>query len=127
MTHQFEALGRSGVNDIGGKLETFPKPRYTCDVTMTSDEVTAVCPVTGQPDQYTVAIMYTPNDLCIESKSLKLYLQAFRNQGVFCEQLASDIAVHIAEASVPESVRVTVTQKSRGGIVIEATAYWDEG
>ena len=55
---------------------------------MTSDELAAVCPITGQPDLYTAAIEYRPEALCLESKSLKLYLATYRNEGVFCEALA---------------------------------------
>lgn len=123
---QFAALGKSGVNDIGGRLETFDAPLGVNDVTMVSDEVTAVCPVTGQPDQYTVKIAYTPNGKCAESKSLKLYLQSFRNIGVFCEAFAATIARHVMDEIEPVCVTVTVTQKPRGGISITAKCYLDE-
>ena len=126
MKHTFEALGKSGVNDIGGKLETFAAPRTVTDVSMTSDEVTAVCPVTGQPDQYTVTIRYTPNALCIESKSLKLYFQQFRNEGIFCEAFAARIARDVMDTIKPVRVTVNVVQKARGGITISAEAYRDE-
>lgn len=122
----FTALGKSGVNDIAGKLDTFEAPEYVTNVLLTSDEVTAVCPVTGQPDQYTVTIDLVPNGLLIESKSLKLYLQSFRNEGVFCEALSTRIASHIMEQTTAISVTVKVTQKSRGGISITAESYINE-
>jgi 7-cyano-7-deazaguanine reductase len=91
---------------------------------MTSDELTAVCPVTGQPDLYVATIEYSPETLCLESKSLKLYLTAFRNEGAFCEALAVQIRDDVAEAlELPrEKVRVSLEQKARGGITITATA-----
>ena len=91
---------------------------------MTSDELTAVCPITSQPDLYVATIEYSPGALCLESKSLKLYLSGFRNDGHFCEALAVTIRNDVAEAlELPaEKVRVTLKQKSRGGITIAATA-----
>src|SRR6266446_10608100 len=104
-------------------LETFANPGVS-HVEMTSDELIAVCPVTGQPDLYVATIEYWPGDLCIESKSLKLYLSTYRNEGHFCEALAVKIRDDAAEAVElpPEKVRVTLRQKSRGGIAITATA-----
>jgi 7-cyano-7-deazaguanine reductase len=81
-----------------------------------------VCPVTGQPDLYVATIEYSPGPLCLESKSLKLYLNGFRNEGAFCEALAVRIRDDVAEAlELPaEKVRVTLRQKARGGISITA-------
>jgi 7-cyano-7-deazaguanine reductase len=91
---------------------------------MTSDELAAVCPITGQPDLYVAAISYAPDALCLESKSLKLYLSRFRNEGAFCEALAVKIRDDVAGALELESakVRVVLRQKARGGITIVATA-----
>ena len=91
---------------------------------MTSDELAAVCPITGQPDLYIVTIEYWPRALCIESKSLKLYLNSYRNEGHFCEALAVKIRDDVAEAvRLPaDKVRITLKQKARGGITITATA-----
>src|SRR5579872_2090631 len=118
----FVALGHPGSETYGG-LETFPNPGVT-HVDLTSDELTAMCPVTGQPDMYIAQIEYWPERLCIESKSLKLYLMAFRNQGHFAEALAVKIRDDVAEAVevTRDKVSVTLEQKSRGGIVITATA-----
>jgi 7-cyano-7-deazaguanine reductase len=118
----FVALGQPGSDRYAG-LETFPNPGVS-HVEMTSDEVTAVCPVTGQPDLYVATIEYWPDGHCIESKSLKLYLSRYRNEGHFCEALAVRIRDDVAEAvQVPaEKVRVTLRQKARGGITITATA-----
>jgi len=121
-SQEFVALGHAGSEHYAG-LESFPNPGVS-RVEMTSDELTAVCPVTGQPDMYAVSIDYTPRDRCLESKSLKLYLAGFRNEGVFCEALAVKIRDDVAEALGLDSdgVRVRLTQKARGGITIAATA-----
>ena len=121
-SQEFVALGHAGSEHYAG-LETFPNPGVS-RVEMTSDELTAVCPVTGQPDLYEASIEYTPRDRCLESKSLKLYLSSFRNEGVFCEALAVKIRDDVAEALGLEAdgVRVRLTQKARGGITITATS-----
>jgi 7-cyano-7-deazaguanine reductase len=119
---EFVALGRPGSEHYAG-LETFPNPGVT-HVEMTSDELTAMCPVTGQPDFYVATIEYWPGELCMESKSLKLYLSGYRNEGHFCEALAVKIRDDVAEAvQLPaDKVRITLKQKARGGITITATA-----
>ena len=119
---EFVALGHAGSEHYAG-LETFPNPGVS-RVEMTSDELVAVCPVTGQPDLYLASIDYSPADRCLESKSLKLYLNGFRNEGAFCEALAVKIRDDVAEALglSAEDVTVTLEQKARGGITITATA-----
>lgn len=121
-SQEFVALGHAGSEHYAG-LETFENPGVT-RVEMTSDELTAVCPVTGQPDLYVASIAYAPGALCVESKSLKLYLARFRNEGAFGEALAVRIRDDVAEALElqPGDVTVTLTQKARGGITIVATA-----
>ena len=91
---------------------------------MTSDELTSMCPVTGQADFYIARIEYRPRKLCLESKSLKIYLSRFRNDGVFAETLAVQIKKDVAAALKIDKSAVTVklTQKPRGGITINATA-----
>lgn len=119
---EFVALGHAGSGHYAG-LETFENPGVT-RVEMTSDELTAVCPITGQPDMYVVAIEYSAGRLCLESKSLKLYLARYRSEGVFCEALAVRIRDDVAAALEldPADVTVTLSQKARGGITITATA-----
>jgi 7-cyano-7-deazaguanine reductase len=121
-TDEFVALGHAGSEHYAG-LETFENPGVT-RVEMTSDELTAVCPITGQPDMYVATIEYAAQRLCLESKSLKLYLARYRNEGAFCEALAVRIRDDIAEALELDAgdVTVTLTQKARGGITITATA-----
>ena len=119
---EFVALGHPGSEHYAG-LETFANPGVS-RVEMTSDELTAVCPVTSQPDLYVASIEYWPEALCLESKSLKLYLSSFRNEGAFCETLAVRMRDDVAEALrlPPDKVRVTLEQKARGGITITAMA-----
>jgi 7-cyano-7-deazaguanine reductase len=119
---EFVALGHAGSEHYAG-LESFPNPGVA-HVEMVSDELTAVCPITGQPDFYVVAIEYEPDALCLESKSLKLYLARFRDEGAFCEALAVRIRDDVARALELSQERVTVRleQKARGGITITAVA-----
>lgn len=116
----FVALGHAGSERYAG-LETFPNPGVA-SVELVSDELTAVCPITGQPDMYRLTIGYRPEALCLESKSLKLYLARFRNEGAFCEALAVQIRDELAAALEiePAAVSVVLDQKARGGITISA-------
>lgn len=103
-------------------LDIFPAPPAVSIVEMISDEVTALCPMTSQPDWYEVKIVYRPDAHCIESKSLKLYFVTFRDKGIFGEAFAEQVAHDVMAAAAPQWVRVTVVQKPRGGIRITASA-----
>ena len=125
---QFEALGSPGSGTYVG-LETFPNPGCSV-VSYSSDEVMSKCPITGQPDFYTITIQLRDTEKCIESKSLKLWFQNLMtmsfedNFGIFCEALAvhvRDVVAGAVEADV-ENVAVQLVQKSRGGISITAVA-----
>src|SRR3954452_4761370 len=119
---EFVALGHAGSEHYAG-LESFENPGVS-HVVMRSDELVAVCPVTGQPDLYVASIEFWPQSLCLESKSLKLYLNGFRNEGAFCEALAVKIRDDAAAALELSATEVTVKleQKARGGITITAEA-----
>ena len=118
----FVALGHAGSEHYVG-LECFPNPGVS-EVVMTSNELTAMCPITGQADFYVARISYNPRKLCLESKSLKIYLSRFRNEGVFAEALAVQIRDDVAAAVKlqRDAVTVKLTQKPRGGITIDTTA-----
>jgi 7-cyano-7-deazaguanine reductase len=103
-------------------VETFAAPPGCSRVRFTTDEVTSLCPVTGQPDLSTVVIEYTPAERCVESKSLKLYLWSFRDRAVFAEAFAVEIADEIMASAQPAHAVVTLTQRPRGGITICVTA-----
>jgi 7-cyano-7-deazaguanine reductase len=77
--------------------------------------------VTGQPDYYVVRVSYNPSKFCVESKTVKLYFQKYRNKGLFCEAFAAKIARDFCEA-LQTAVMVTVEQKPRGGVAISASA-----
>lgn len=81
-----------------------------------------MCPVTKQPDLSSLVIEYQPDQHCIESKSLKLYLWSFRDRAVFAESLAVEIASEVMETANPTRVTVTLTQRPRGGIELETVA-----
>jgi 7-cyano-7-deazaguanine reductase len=118
---------RSTVRHPIDHLECFPAPEHVSEVRFSTEEVVSVCPVTGQPDLSSVVIEYRPRSLCVESKSLKLYLWSFRDRPVFCEALAAEIASEFVRAADPDEVRVTVTQRPRGGITTQATSTRHRG
>ena len=104
-------------------VEAFPAPANVTTVRFTNDEVASMCPVTEQPDLSHVVIEYAPDQWCVESKSLKLYLWRFRDRPVFAEALAAEIAEEIFETAQPRWVTVTLTQRPRGGIEVQAVAH----
>lgn len=103
-------------------VEVFPAPAHVTTVRFTTDELASICPVTSQPDLSKVVIEYRPDQFCIESKSLKLYLWRFRNMAVFAEALAAEIAGEVMSTVKPLWVRVELTQRPRGGIEVHAVA-----
>ena len=123
---EFAALGKA-VTAPSRTLDTFPAPAHVTRVTFTSNELTTFCPVTHQPDFSTVKLEFYPDQKCIESKSLKLYLWSYRDECAFCEALAAQIAQDVFAAIAPHWVRVTITQNIRGGIMTEAVAVLPDG
>ena len=103
-------------------VECFPAPAGVSLVTFRTDELSSICPVTRQPDIAELVIEYVPGPWCIESKSLKLYLWSFRDRAVFAEALAVEIAEEIDRTAAPRRVSVTLRQRPRGGISVEARA-----
>jgi 7-cyano-7-deazaguanine reductase len=101
-------------------VEVFPAPANVTAVRFTTDELASMCPVTKQPDLSHIVIEYSPVEWCIESKSLKLYLWGFRDRAVFAEALAADIAGEVMTTAKPRWVTVTLTQRPRGGIEVQA-------
>ncbi len=99
-------------------LETFPNPHPDNDyqVTISSPEFTCVCPMTGQPDFATIRIRYIPDELCVELKSLKLYLWSFRDEGAFHEAVTNRILDDLVAAISPRWIEVEGDFYVRGGI-----------
>jgi len=100
------------------ELETFDNPQPGRDYTIRIDvpEFTCLCPKTGQPDFGTLNIEYIPQDLCIELKSLKLYVWAFREEGAFHEAVTNSILDDLVKACAPRFMRLTAEFNVRGGI-----------
>jgi 7-cyano-7-deazaguanine reductase len=121
MESKLTVLGRT-VREPIEHVEVFPAPAHVTTVRFTTDEVASMCPVTKQPDLSHVVIEYEPGEWCVESKSLKLYLWGFRERPVFAEALAAEIAGELMATAAPASVRVTLTQRPRGGIEVSVVA-----
>ncbi|MEQ8766658.1 MAG: preQ(1) synthase [Planctomycetota bacterium] len=107
------------------QLETFPnpKPERDYEIRFECPEFTCLCPKTGQPDFATIRIRYTPGELCVELKSLKLYLWSFRDEGAFHEAVTNRILDDLVAAIQPKRMTVEGDFWVRGGIhtVIEAS------
>ena len=108
------------------KLELFDNPSTGRDyiITINCPEFTSVCPRTGQPDFGEIIIEYCPDKLCIELKSLKLYMQSYRNKGIFYEALTNDILDDLSDACKPRWMKVTSRFRPRGGITTDVIAEY---
>jgi 7-cyano-7-deazaguanine reductase len=109
-------------------LETFRNPAPGRDYTIahTCPEFTSVCPKTGQPDFGTILISYVPDRSCVELKSLKLYLVAFRNQGIFYEAVTNRILDDLVAVLEPRSITVEGSFNVRGGISSVVRASYEK-
>jgi 7-cyano-7-deazaguanine reductase len=109
------------------QLETFANQYAGRDYTIeiVCPEFTSVCPKTGQPDFGTITFTYTPAELCVELKSLKLYLQRFRNQGVFYEHIVNRLLDDFVAACRPVRCRVVGAFTPRGGITTTVTSVYE--
>ena len=107
-------------------LETFPnpKPQRDYEIAMDCPEFTSVCPKTGQPDFGRITIRYISDKLCIELKSLKLYLWSYRNEGVFYEKVTNLILDDLVAACHPRWMEVVGSFTVRGGISSEIKATY---
>jgi 7-cyano-7-deazaguanine reductase len=110
------------------KLETFPNhhPERDYTITMETEEFTTLCPLTGQPDFAKISIRYIPDQKILESKSLKLYLWSFRDQGSFHEHLTNVILDDVVTAMEPRYCKVTADFAVRGGISIIVEAEYNK-
>lgn len=111
------------------EIETFDNPHPGRDYVIrhVAPEFTSVCPKTGQPDYGTITVEYVPDRTCIELKSFKLYLQAYRNRGVFYEDVVNRILDDLAAACGPRRMTVTGEFTPRGGIHSVVTASCQAG
>jgi 7-cyano-7-deazaguanine reductase len=107
-------------------LETFsnPRPQRDYEINIECPEFTCVCPRTGQPDFANIRVRYVPAELCVELKSLKLYLWSYRNEGAFHEAVVNQILDDLAQAIRPKSMTVVGDFNVRGGIHTTVTATY---
>ena len=128
----------SGLTQLGGHIQAFanpdeavlervpnPHPDTLYLARFTAPEFTSLCPVTGQPDFAHLVIDYAPGGFIVESKSLKLFLQAFRNHGAFHEDCTVAIGKRIVDAIEPKWLRIGGYWYPRGGIPIDV--FWQTG
>ena len=110
-------LSDAQIADPRSILDTFPNPRPGRDYEIRFEfpEFTSMCPVTGQPDFATITVIYTPDERCVEMKSLKLYFLAFRNQGIFYEAVTNQILDDLVATLAPRQMTVIGDFAVRGG------------
>ena len=121
-----QVLGRDVRGPIGAEgLDAVPWSHGDTDavVEFTTNELTALCPITGQPDFYELTLTYRPNGSLIESKSLKLYLWSFRDRGIFAEGPRRHTAERLRLACDPVEMTVDLTQQVRGGLRIRTVVH----
>src|ERR687891_568492 len=114
-------LGRDTSGPITAEqLDVVPWSHGNTDavVEFTTNELTATCPITGQPDFYELKLSYRPQGWLIESKAMKLYLWGFRDKGIFAEDLAATLLEDLVVACEPVGMTVDLTQQVRGGLKI---------
>jgi 7-cyano-7-deazaguanine reductase len=117
-----ERHAKSGLTASLPAIETFPNQYKGYEITIEIPEYTAICPKTSLPDFGTITVQYMPDRECLELKSLKMYIHAYRNVGIFYENAVNRILQDIAAACRPVWAKVTGTFAARGGLrsVIEA-------
>jgi 7-cyano-7-deazaguanine reductase len=109
-------------------LDTFPNPspRRDYEIKFVFSEFTSVCPITGQPDFATITVVYVPDRLCVEMKSLKLYFFAYRNKGIFYEAVINTILDDLAAVLKPRRMTVIGDFAARGGTTATVSASLPE-
>ncbi|HEY3395896.1 MAG TPA: preQ(1) synthase [Lacipirellulaceae bacterium] len=114
------------MSDFRNLLETFENqfPDRDYQIEILCPEFTSVCPRTGQPDFGTLTITYTPNKKCVELKSLKFYMQGFRNQGIFYEHVTNTILDDLAAVVEPRWMKIDAAFNTRGGMKETVTAKY---
>ncbi len=119
-----QTLGGKPTTQATKKLETFPNPNNNRDfhIHMEIPEFTCLCPKTGQPDFAIISLDYIPDALCVELKSLKLYIWSFRDEGCFHEAVTNSILDDLVAATQPKFMRVTAKFFVRGGIFTNVVA-----
>ena len=119
-----EAHAEAGLDHKFPAIETWPNQFPGYEIVVDDPEFTSVCPKTSLPDFGTVTIRYMPDKHCLELKSLKEYLQSYRNLGIFQENAVNRILQDVVKASKPLSASVTGDFTPRGGLSTVVTANW---
>jgi len=117
---------RSGMDAPLPQIETWPNQFRRYEIEIVIPEFTSVCPKTGLPDFGAISIWYVPDKLCLELKSLKMYALAYRNLGIFYENVVNRFLRDIVAAARPVSVTVMGDFTPRGGIHAKVTASWSK-
>lgn len=124
MADYTEKHARAGVDAKLPKIETWPNQFPGYAITIRVPEYTSVCPKTGLPDYGAITIVYEPAKLCLELKSLKMYLLAYRNLGIFYENAVNRILRDLVAAMKPVSCTVRGDFTPRGGLTTSVEAHW---
>lgn len=115
---------RAGVDASLPEIETWPNQYSGYEIEIKIPEFTSVCPRTGLPDHGIITITYIPDKVCLELKSLKMYMLAYRNLGIFQENVVNGFMRDIVKAARPVSVTVVGEFTPRGGVYSKITARW---
>lgn len=115
---------RAGVQAALPEIETWPNQYPGYEIEIALPEFTSVCPKTGLPDHGTITLQYVPDKLCLELKSLKMYMLAYRNLGIFQENVVNRFLRDIVKACNPVAATVTGEFTPRGGVFSKITASW---
>jgi len=116
----------AGIDAPLPEIETWPNQFRGYEIEIAIPEFTSVCPKTGLPDFGRITLRYTPDKLCLELKSLKMYVLAYRNLGIFYENVVNRFLGDIVAAAKPFSATVTGEFTPRGGLHAKVTATWSK-
>ncbi len=114
----------SGVHSELPEIETWPNQYPGYEIEIDNPEFTSVCPKTGLPDFGTITLKYVPDKLCLELKSYKMYLMAYRGLGIFNENVVNRVLQDVVKATRPVTATVIGRFTPRGGINTTVTATW---
>ena len=121
-----DAQAAAGIDAELPEIDTFPSHFDEYTITIENPEYSSICPKTGLPDYGLITITYSPGELCLELKSLKLYFHSFRNRGVFHEAVTNEILDHLVKSCRPRRLRVVGDFRVRGGLSTVVTAEHPE-
>ncbi len=117
---------RAGVNAELPEIETWPNQYSGYEIEIAMPEFTSVCPKTGLPDFGRLVLRYVPDQSCLELKSYKMYLTAYRNLGIFQENIVNRVLADVVKASRPVKATVIGDFAARGGLTTLVTASWSK-